>query len=86
MAEAEQTNQRELTFGERAAGVGFNPSELPNVDDIKADAARQIDRLNSMRNDTDDPEVKRMCALAITHLQEAQMWGVKAATWNVGKK
>jgi hypothetical protein len=34
-----------------------------------------------MRTETDNPEVKRMLSLAITDAQTAQMWTVKAMTW-----
>jgi hypothetical protein len=46
---------RELSYGEKAVGLGFNPGA--------------------------NPEVKRMASVAITELQTAQMWAVKAITW-----
>ena len=37
--------------------------------------------MNDLRNVTTDNEVKRMASVAITELQTAQMWAVKAITW-----
>lgn len=71
----------ELTYGERAVGFTFNPSRFPAVDDCKAIIAAFIDQMHELRNTTTDPEVKRMCSVAITEAQTAQMWAVKAITW-----
>lgn len=70
----------ELTFGQKAAGVSFNPSGDPEVAEIKQDFAVIIDRLNTLRGPA-DPEVARMLSIAITEAQTAQMWAVKAVTW-----
>lgn len=77
----EGANSREPTFGERAVGLTFNPSKDALVDDIKRQFATAIDELNALRNRSSDPEVKRMCSVAITDAQSAQMWGVKALTY-----
>jgi hypothetical protein len=74
---------REVTFGERAVGLSFNPSGNDAVHDCKAEFARVIDRMDYLRQTTEDPEVKRMCSVAITEAQTAQMWAVKALTWRV---
>ena len=74
---------RTLTFGERAAGVTFNPSGDIPTQQIKEAAAKLIDILNDYRNATEDGEMKRMFSVAITEAQTAQMWGVKAATWRL---
>jgi len=73
--------QRELTFGEKAVGLTFNPSGNDAVNTIKQQSAALIDTLNDLRQANDNPEVKRMASVAITEVQTAQMWGVKAATW-----
>lgn len=73
--------QRELTFGEKAVGLTFNPGHNDAVTQIKTECAAVIDTLNNLRNANDNPEVKRMASVAITELQTAQMWAVKAATW-----
>ena len=78
----ETTEKKELTFGEKAVGIKFNPSGNDSVHNIKAKYASIIDDLNNMRNDSKmSPEVKRLCSVAITEAQGAQMWAVKALTW-----
>jgi hypothetical protein len=81
----EEKNQAtlEASFGGKAVGLKFNPSGDKNVLAIKVDHANAINRLNDLRNATDDGEKKRMYSVAITELQTAQMWGVKAATWGL---
>jgi len=74
--------QRELTFGEKAVGLTFNPSNDDGVAQCKAEFARVIDRMNNLRSSTDNVEVKRMASVAITEAQTAQMWAVKALTWS----
>lgn len=77
----EMQNDRELSFGERAVGLTFNPSGDAMVGELKKLCAAFIDRCHEERTISNDPEVKRMYALAITEAQTAQMWSVKAATW-----
>ena len=81
MNETTNTPQRELSFGQKAVGFSFNPSGDPVVHDLKALYAQTIDRLHNLREASTNPEVKRMCAVAITEAQTSQMWAVKAATW-----
>lgn len=86
MAEAnEQTDKAPLTFGQKAVGLTFNPSEGSEIGDhvqsIKQAAADFIDICNNLRNSTEDGEKKRMYSVAITEAQTAQMWAVKAVTW-----
>lgn len=76
-----ENEQKKLTFGERACGVSFNPGGNPDVDSIKRQFAAIVDDLNDRRSASENPEVKRMLALAITDAQTAQMWAVKAVTW-----
>ncbi len=71
----------EQSFGGKAVGLKFNPSGNKVVDYIKADSAKLINILHTFRNDTEDGEIKRMYSVAITEVQTAQMWAVKAATW-----
>lgn len=73
--------RRPQTFGQKAVGLQFNPSNQDDVALAKAEAAALIDRAHQLRLNTENPEVKRMASLAITHAQEAQMWLVKAQTW-----
>jgi len=72
---------REMNFGEKAVGVSFNPSGDTVVDHIKSYYAILINELNTLREESDNNEVKRMYSIAITESQTAQMWAVKAATW-----
>lgn len=72
---------RELTFGEKAVGVTFNPGGNEDVNRIKAVCAHAIDILNEFREKETNGEKKRMYSVAITEIQTGQMWGVKAATW-----
>lgn len=73
--------ERQMTFGERAVGLAFNPSGDGTVHELKTAAAEFIDICAAQREASDDPEVKRMYSVAITEAQTAQMWAVKAATW-----
>lgn len=72
----------EQTFGQKAVGLSFNPSNDDKVGQIKLKFAELIDHLNNEREATDNQEVKRMLSIAITDLQSAQMWAVKAVTWS----
>ena len=72
---------RELSFGEKAVGFSFNPSGLSQVELVKKHYADIIDILNDLRNSSESSEVKRLCSVAITEAQTAQMWAVKAITW-----
>lgn len=74
-------NGGEQTFGEKAAGCGFNPGGSADVANCKEEFAAVIDRMHKLRNSSTDPEVKRMASVAITEAQTAQMWAVKAITW-----
>jgi len=74
---------RELTFGEKACGVSFNPGGHVVVAALKAQFAATVDMLHAHREMASDPEIKRMLSIAITETQTAQMWAVKAVTWGV---
>ncbi len=70
-----------LSFGEKAVGITFNPGQSHEVHKCKKEFADVIDRMNYLREQSFDPEVKRMASIAITEAQTAQMWAVKAITW-----
>jgi hypothetical protein len=75
-------SDKELTFGERAVGLTFNPSGDPAVHEAKSAYAHVIDRLHELRSDSQaSDEQKRLASIAITEAQGAQMWAVKALTW-----
>lgn len=73
----------ESTFGQKACGVSFNPGGHVVVNAIKVDFAKIVDNLHTLREETDNAEVKRMLSIAITEAQTAQMWAVKAVTWQI---
>ncbi len=66
------------TLGQYRVGVSFNPSNNPDVDVIKAQAAALIDMINDLP--TQDGEQARLKALAMSAIEDGAMWGVKAAT------
>jgi len=70
-----------LTFGQKAAGCGFNPSGNERVDECKQAFADIIDAMHALRTTTLSDDVRRMASEAITNAQTAQMWSVKALTW-----
>lgn len=69
------------SYGGKAVGLSFNPSNLLSVEITKSKYAKVINLLDSIRSETDNPEKKRLCSIAITEAQAAQMWAVKALTW-----
>lgn len=76
---------RDLTYGEKAVGITFNPGGMPEVNSIKALCAAAIDELNTQREvaarSENNGEKIAQYTLAIRNIQTGQMWGVKAATW-----
>ena len=75
------TPMREMTFGEKAVGLTFNPSGDDAVAKCKAGFAAVIDQMHMLRIGPVSEDVKRMASVAITEAQTAQMWAVKAITW-----
>lgn len=76
--------ERELTYGEKAVGLTFNPSRDPEVDQVKAAFAAIIDLCNELRAEAGPGEKGRLLSVAITEAQTAQMWAVKGITWASG--
>ena len=77
----EPSINRDLTYGEKAVGLTFNPSNNPVVDAIKQEYAHIIDTMDDLRSTSNNPEVKRLASVAITEAQTAQMWAVRALTY-----
>ena len=75
------SEDRELTYGEKAVGLSFNPGGSEEVNEIKRECADLIDTLNNLREAAGPGEKGRMLSIAITEIQTAQMWAVKAVTW-----
>ena len=73
---------RELTYGEKAVGLTFNPSNDPDVQAVKVAFAEAIDKIQAVRaKDTTASEMGAMLTLAIREAQSAQLWAVKVITW-----
>ena len=70
-----------MTLGEYRVGIDFNPGGNADVDKIKRSAAQFIDLCAGIRaGGRADQEVQRLWALALTNIEDAAMWAVKAAT------
>ncbi len=73
------------SYGERAVGLTFNPSGDLRVQKLKELYAEIIDMMDGLRDEArnrkDGSELARLCSVAITEAQTAQMWAVKAVTW-----
>lgn len=76
--------ERELTYGEKAVGLTLNSVGDQAVYNIKKAFAQAIDLIQDERaKDTTPSEKGAMFTLAIREAQSAQMWAVKAITWEV---
>lgn len=74
--------KQELTFGQKAVGITFNPSNNESVNRVKQQFADIIDDLDGFRNDPNmSAGAKRHASVAITDLETAQMRAIKALTW-----
>lgn len=71
---------QELTYGQKAVWITFNPSWDEKVMKAKMLSAQLIDLMNEIRWEQRS-EQARLCSVAITEIQTAQMWAVKAITW-----
>lgn len=72
---------KEQTFGEKAVGLGLTPSGDVGVIACKQMCAGLIDQMDRLRRSTSSADQVRLASVAITELQGAQMWAVKALTW-----
>ena len=70
-------SRKETTLGEARVGVSFNPSGNATVDEIKARASELIDLLDALP--AEEAEVARLKAVAMTEVEGAAHWAVKAA-------
>lgn len=73
--------QDQLTFGQKAVGLTFNPGGNPEVNEVKTQYAAIIDKLDSLRAAATSPDAKRYFSTAITEAEKSQMLAVKAITW-----
>jgi hypothetical protein len=74
------TPTRQLTVGERRVGLTFIPGDSPQANELKQLAAEFIDLCQHLRAPWATDTEQRLWALAETHIEEAAMWAVKAAT------
>lgn len=72
---------RELTYGEQAVGLTFNPGGDAKVDEVKKLYAKIIDLCSELRTEAGQGEKGRLLSVAITEAQTAQMWAVKGITY-----
>ena len=79
-------NKRQ-TLGEFKVRTSFNPSEMTDVSVLKDRAAMFINIVDSLTLSTnrayteqETKEFGRLKSLAMTSIEEASMWAVKAAT------
>jgi hypothetical protein len=74
--------QFEQTFGEKMVRVNFNASGSDEVNELKKDFAAIIDKVNAIRDKAGvtDKDAARQASVAITHLETAAMYAVKAVT------
>lgn len=78
---AEPENLQPLTYGEKAVGLTFNPSGDEKVQKVKELYAEIIDLLVSLPIDAKPSERASLIDFAVREAQSAQMWAVKAITW-----
>lgn len=75
----------EKTLGESRVRTSFNPSDNSTVQHVKERAAEFINYINDNivlpEGTANAGEFHRLKALALTAIEEAAMWGVKAATF-----
>lgn len=72
---------RKYTLGQYRVGTSFNPSNNATVDTIKQKAAELIDLIDGIQVTTDPADaVIRLKHIAMTEVETAAMYAVKAAT------
>lgn len=75
-------DEQDLSYGQKAVGLTFNPSNNPLVQEAKEAYAKLIDMADAVRKAEGKPSEKsRLASVAITEAQTAQMWLVKAITY-----
>lgn len=73
----------DLTYGEKLVGLNFNPSNNPAVTELKELFAKIVDHCAdalAVIDDEDSPHGP-IYREAMMRTLDAQMWCVKAATW-----
>ena len=77
-----ELGRKQQSYGERLVRLDFNPSGSPGVDAVKATAAAMIDNVLQVKGGgyQSSPCRTRAGNIAITKIEEACMWAVKAIT------
>ena len=79
--QAENTAQRQSTFGEKLVGLNFNPSNADKVGKAKKLCAELADLLNEHNQESDSTQFsQRLFSHAICEILNAQMNVVKVLT------
>lgn len=77
-----ENTTREMTYGEKAVGLTFNPTNDPKVQKVKQLYAEIIDLLAKENPINSETSLKgRILGRAINDAMGAQMWAVKAITY-----
>ena len=71
---------KQNTRGENIIRTDFNPSADSTVDELKQGFARLFNEVDGLRDPGERSERSRCVAIALTHLETAAMYAVKAAT------
>lgn len=82
--ESDKMEKPKFSYGQRAVGLKFNPSGDETVNKLKTLYAEIIDICNDFRPADSEmsSDMARLLKIAITEAQGAQMWAVKAVTFN----
>lgn len=71
-----------LSYGGKLVGLNNTPTGNELVYQFKKNVAAKIDTLNDLRATSESQEQKRLCSVAITELEGALLWAVKALTFD----
>lgn len=79
----DNTPKKLNSFGEHMVGANFNPSEDPDVAELKELFAKAIDKVTEIKNKRANQTYKTnvVDGEALRSAMTAQMWAVKAATF-----
>ncbi|QPN39316.1 hypothetical protein I3B46_14405 [Providencia sp. 2.29] len=69
------------SLGQKLVGIGFNPSSLSTVDEVKQKSAELIDLVRDSMESATSEEALMIHNEAMRRIVDAQMWAVKAITW-----
>ncbi len=81
----DNTELQEMTYGQKAVGLTFNPSNDETVDKVKKLYAEIIDICANIRTEAGQGEKGRLLSVAITEAQTAQLWTVKVSPTSFNK-